>query len=80
METMELNSKMYKLRNNGLGIKEGDKITFKYYLDGRVYTKKVQTMHISFNGLTNYNVNRIGSGSGWSHVEPEDVIKINKKK
>tara|TARA_R110000796_G_scaffold232576_1_gene350988 strand:- start:301 stop:537 length:237 start_codon:yes stop_codon:yes gene_type:complete len=78
MKTTELNGEMYKLRNNGLKIKEGDKITFDYY--GTVYTRKVQTMHISFNGLTNYNVNNIGSGTGWTGVDAEDVIKINKKK
>ena len=37
-------------------------------------------MHISFNGLTKYNVNKIGSGTGWTGVDAEDVIKINKKK
>lgn len=78
MKTTELNGEMYKLRNNGLGIKEGDKITFEYY--GDVYTRKVQTMHISFNGLTKYNVNKIGSGTGWTGVDAEEVIKINKKK
>ena len=69
---------LLELRNNGLGIKEGDKITFKYY--GTVYTRKVKEMHIQFNGLTNYNVNKIGSGTGWTGVDAEDVIKINKKK
>lgn len=70
---------MENLRKNGLGIKEGDKITFNYY--GTVYTRKVQTMHIQpFNGLTKYNVNKIGSGTGWTGVDAEDVIKINKKK
>ena len=67
---------MNKLRNNGLGIKEGDKITFEYY--GKIYTRKVQTMHISFNGLTNYNVNKIGSGTGWTGVDAEDIIKTKK--
>jgi hypothetical protein len=67
---------MEKLRNNGLGIKEGDKITFDYY--GTVYTRKVQTMHIQPNGLTNYNVNKIGSGTGWTGVDAEEVIKVTK--
>jgi len=78
MKATELNGEMYKLRNNKLKIKVGDKITFNYY--GTVYTRKVQTMHISFNGLTNYNVNKIGCGTGWTGVDAEDVIKINKKK
>lgn len=58
---------------NALQIKEGDKITFK--LDGTVYTRKVQTIYVqSFNGITIYNVNRIGSGTGFTGVDAEDVI------
>ena len=69
---------MENLRNNGLGIKEGDKITFEYY--DTIYTKKVQTIYIEFNGLTKYNVNKIGSGTGWTGVDADEVIKITKKK
>jgi len=64
------------LSNNKLGIKEGQKITFRHYLDNSVYTRKVQSVYVqSFNGLTKYNVNRIGSGTGYTSVEPEDVIE-----
>ncbi len=66
---------MTNLLNNGLGIKEGQTITFYQY--GNVYTRKVQSVYVqSFNGLTKYNVNRIGSGTGYTSVESEDVIKI----
>ena len=69
---------MDNLRNNGLGIKEGDKITFEYY--DTIYTKKVQTIYIEFNGLTKYNVNKIGSGTGCTGIDADEVIKITKKK
>ena len=68
------------LLNNKLGIKEGQKITFRHYYDNSVYTiytRKVQSVYVqSFNGLTNYNVNRIGSGTGYTSVEPENVIEV----
>jgi hypothetical protein len=58
---------------NSLQIKEGDKITFKLY--GTVYTRKVQTIYVqSFNGITIYNVNKIGSGTGFTGVDADDVI------
>ena len=64
-----------KLRNNQLGIKEGQKITFNH--NGSIYTRKVQEVFIqAFNGLTFYNVNRIGSGTGFNSIDAEDVIKI----
>lgn len=66
---------MKDLRNNKLGIKEGQRITFYHY--DKVYTRKVQEVAIqSFNGLTSYNVNRIGSGSGYDGIDAEDVIEI----
>ncbi len=65
---------MTNLLNNGLGIKEGQTITFSHY--GNVYTRKVQSVFIqSFNGLTKYNVNRIGSGTGYTSIDSEYVIK-----
>jgi hypothetical protein len=65
------------LSNNKLGIKKGQKITFRHYADDLVYTRKVQSVYVqSFNGLTNYNVNKIGSGTGYTSVEPENVIEI----
>lgn len=63
---------------NALQIKEGDKITFKE--NDTVYTKKVQTVFVqSFNGITIYNVNRIGSGTGFTGVDANQVINIKKK-
>ena len=63
---------------NALQIKEGDKITFKE--NDTVYTKKVQTVFVqSFNGITKYNVNRIGSGTGFTGVDAEDVISVKHK-
>tara|TARA_R100000388_G_scaffold36596_1_gene28465 strand:+ start:5929 stop:6156 length:228 start_codon:yes stop_codon:yes gene_type:complete len=65
------------LRYNGLKIKEGDKITFQY--NGAIYTKKVQIVFIqSSNGITVYNVNPIGSGTGWVGIYPEEVLNIKK--
>lgn len=65
------------LLNNKLGIKEGQKITFRHYLDNAVYTRKVQSVYVqSFNGLTKYNVNRIGSGTGYTSVDAENVIEV----
>lgn len=67
---------MTNLLNNGLEIKKGQTITFYHY--DNVYTRKVQSVFIqSFNGLTKYNVNRIGSGTGFNSIDAEDVIKIN---
>ena len=63
---------------NELKIKEGDKITFKHY--DRIYTKKVQIVSVQdFNGITSYNVNPIGSGTGWLGVSPYEVINIKRK-
>lgn len=60
---------------NMLKIKEGQKITFNKY--GKNWTRKVQTVFVqSFNGLTFYNVNRVGSGTGWESIEPYEVIEI----
>ena len=67
------------LSNNKLEIKEGQKITFRHYADDyeSVYTGKVQSIYVqSFNGLTKYNVNRIGSGTGYTSVEPENIIEV----
>ena len=65
-------------RFDKLKIKEGDYITFKLNFE-EVYTRKVQSMHIqSFNGITNYNVNRIGSGSGVTGVDPQWIIDIKR--
>lgn len=64
------------LLNNKLGIKEGQKITFRHY-DNSVYTRKVQSVFVqTFNGLTKYNVNKIGSGTGYTSVEPKAVIEV----
>ena len=63
---------------NELKIKEGDKITFKH--NNTIYTKKVQIVFVqSFNGITIYNVNPIGSGTGWLGVSPYEVINIKRK-
>jgi len=65
------------LSNNKLAIKEGQKITFRHYRDNKVYTRKVQSVYVQdFNGLTKYNVNRIGSGTGYTSVEPENIIEV----
>lgn len=68
-------TKIMNLLNNKLGIKEGQKITFRLY--NTVYTRKVQSVYVqSFNGLTSYNVNRIGSGTGYTSVDAEDIIEV----
>lgn len=56
-------------------IKAGQKITFEYL--GTIYTKKVQSVYIqSWNGVISYNVNKIGSGTGYTSVEHEEVISV----
>ena len=63
---------------NELKIKEGDKITFEH--NHTIYTKKVQIVFVqSCNGITTYNVNPIGSGTGWLGVSPYEVINIKRK-
>ena len=65
------------LRNNKLGIKKGQKIKFRHHTDNSIYTRKVQSVYVqSFNGLTIYNVNRIGSGTGYTSVDAENVIEV----
>jgi len=64
------------LSNNKLGVKKGQRITFRHYADDAVYTRKVQSIYVSFNGFTKYNVNRIGSGTGYTSVEAENVIEV----
>lgn len=61
-------------KNNMLKIKEGQKITFNMY--GQTWTRKVKQVFVQGNGLTNYNVNRVGSGTGYESVEPYQVIEI----
>jgi hypothetical protein len=61
------------LLNNSLKIKKGQTISF--YYNGNTYKRKVQSVFIqSFNGLTNYNVNKIGCGTGFTSIDAEDVI------
>ena len=59
---------------NMLNIKEGQKIVFE--LNGQTYTRKVQIVYVQGNGITIYNVNKVGSGTGWTGVEPYQVIEI----
>ena len=67
--------KDYKFgKYNMLNIKEGQKITFE--LNGQTYTRKVQIVYVQGNGITIYNVNKVGSGTGWEGVEPYQVIEI----
>ena len=60
---------------NSLNIKQGQKIVFE--LNGQTYTRKVQIVYVQCNGITIYNVNKVGSGTGWTGVEPYQVIEIN---
>lgn len=64
------------LFNNKLGIKKGQRITFRHY-DNAVYTRKVQSVYVApSNGFTVYNVNRIGSGTGYNSIHAENVIEV----
>ena len=60
--------------NQSTKIKEGQKITFKYY--GDIYTKKVKQVVTQVSGLISYNVNSIGSGTQYVSVDHEDVISV----
>ena len=60
-------------------IKEGQRITFKYL--GDVYTKKVHSIYEpAWNkgrvDLLQFNVNRIGSGTGLTGIEAFQIISV----
>lgn len=57
-------------------IKEGQRITFKRF--GTTYTRKVQQVCTqSFNpDYVSFNVNKLGSGTGFTNVDAEDVISV----
>lgn len=61
-------------KHNSLNIKEGQKIVFEQ--NGQTYTRKVQIVYVQCNGITIYNVNRVGSGTGWTGVNPSQVIEV----
>ncbi len=61
-------------KHNSLNIKEGQKIVFEE--NGQIYTRKVQIVYVQCNGITIYNVNRVGSGTGWTGVEPYQVLEV----
>ena len=58
---------------NMLNIKEGQKITFEMY--GQIWTRKVQIVFVQGNGITIYNVNKVGSGTGYQGLYPHQVIE-----
>jgi hypothetical protein len=57
-------------------IKEGQKITFKRF--GKTYTRKVQQVCTQlFNPeYVSFNVNKLGSGTGFTSVYPQDILSV----
>ena len=56
-------------------IKEGQKITFER--NGTTYTRKVQSVVTAlYHERISFNVNKVGSGTGWSNVLSEDIISV----
>jgi hypothetical protein len=65
-----------------LNIKEGDKITFTIYGSAGIYTRKVQavlknrfadTVRVD---LMSFNVNKVGSGTGYTNVHPTQILEV----
>lgn len=58
-------------------IKKGQKITFKRF--GATYTRKIQQVCTqSFNpDYVSFNVNKLGSGTGFTNVDAEHIIKVH---
>ena len=60
-------------------IKEGDRITFTVQDSFEVltFTRKVQ--HVvtrPWNDIITFNVNKVGSGTGYTGVEAENILKV----
>jgi hypothetical protein len=70
--TTEEFQRIEKYRN----VKKGQRITF--VREGQTYTRKVQCVYVcEFNeNVYHFVINRIGSGTGYSNVEPQDVLSV----
>lgn len=65
-----------------LNIKEGDKITFTMYGSIGTFTRKVQGVvknrfadEVRVD-LMSFNVNKVGSGTGYTNVHPTQILEI----
>ena len=70
-------NKQTNIMNNAQikSIKEGQRITFNAY--GTTYTRKVQQVVTAlFHDRISFNINKIGSGTGFDNVESQDVILV----
>ncbi len=58
-------------------IKQGDKITFTMYGSTKTFTRKVQDVVTRpYNDIITFNVNKVGSGTGYTGVEVEDILEV----
>jgi len=65
-----------------LNIKEGDRITFTMYGSIKTFTKKVQGVVTNpfvdtvRTDLMSFNVIKVGNGTGYTNVHPEQILKV----
>jgi len=70
-----MTTKELKRIENFRNVKEGQRITFEER--GKVYTRKVQFVYnCKWNDRYNFGINRIGSGTGYENIEPQNVISV----
>lgn len=78
IKTKQLKLTIMKLTTEQIkNIKQGDKITFTMYGSAKTFTRKVQDVVTRpYNDIITFNVNKVGSGTGYTGVEAEDILEV----